>query len=696
MAEERRSSLTNDSGKIDTSVMMAKVVGYLDPTFMGGLEVSLLRDQNNTAGDTHQTYSVKYAPPFYGVTGFEYMGLNKDDFNDTQKSYGMWFPTPEIGTTVLVVFINGDPAEGYYIGSIPSRFANQMIPGIAASPAVEWAEGAKEKYDVESVPVAEVNRKTNEQQNGLDFNKLKKPVHPFADRLLEEGLLEDSVRGTTTATGRRNLPNSVFGISTPGPFDRTNEAKKGYIGKKQARTDAPIPVSRLGGSQFVMDDGDERFQRKSKPSEGPPEYADVLNKEKGEPDLPKDEFIRLRTRTGHQILLHNSEDLVYIANSRGTSWIEMTSDGKIDIYAEDSVSVHTKTDFNFRADRDVNIEAGRNINMKTVKGKLHADVNGNLEFVVANNTLITTLNNLHVRTTGKTSMSSGQGLDVSTVGVSRMSSTGEIDLASNGAIIVDAGGTTSIKGADVIVQGIGEIHLNGPAALTADIAAEAESAQTLSLHKNIVTNSAAEWGNKNRYRESFYLNSIMKRVPMHEPWTGHENLDPIAFKPDKTDRDPSTSTSEPSGGTNGTGINGTGTGGTGTGGTGTGGTGTGTENDGSLPEESASTNSGSSKEALQRELNSLEERLAALENGNKTALGFRDQNQQRLDEAKRNLESAKALGDPDIIRRAENSVNNTQTQLVDPLLRRISQLQSEINVVKQNIAKLRAEIAAKK
>ena len=62
--------------------------------------------------------------------------------------------------------------------------------------------------------------------------------------------------------------------------------------------------------------------------------------------------------------MHNSEDLIYIGNARGTTWIEMTSDGKIDIHAQDSVSIMTDNDLNITAERDINFEAGRNINMK--------------------------------------------------------------------------------------------------------------------------------------------------------------------------------------------------------------------------------------------------------------------------------------------------------------------------------------------
>jgi hypothetical protein len=65
--------------------------------------------------------------------------------------------------------------------------------------------------------------------------------------------------------------------------------------------------------------------------------------------------------------LHNSEDLIYIGNAKGTTWIELTSNGKIDIYAKDSISVHSENDINFTADRDINLTAKRNLNINSTK-----------------------------------------------------------------------------------------------------------------------------------------------------------------------------------------------------------------------------------------------------------------------------------------------------------------------------------------
>ena len=497
MAQVKRES-ANKTSDISGGPFLAKIISHLDPTFMGGLEVTLLRPDGNTIGEGGQTYPVRYASPFAGQTAFEFQGANVDDFNDTQKSYGFWFVPPDVGNTVLVFFIEGDPSQGFWMGCVPDKFSNHMVPGIAASRSVAFAEGEEEKYDTGMVPVAEANRRANALEENTEIDKIKRAVHPIAEHFLEEGLLEDDVRGITTSTSRRNVPSSVYGISTPGPLDRRSGAKKTFIGKSDSQSPVPVPVSRLGGSQFVMDDGDDRYQRRTTAGEGGYDYADTLDGDAGEPTIPSDEYIRLRTRTGHQLLLHTSEDLIYIGNSRGTSWIEMTSDGKIDIFAEDSISIHTKQDLNIRADRDINMEAGRNINMRSIE-RFHTESGGDTEIIIGANGNITTTGNMNI----------GTGI----------------------ANYISAIGNTNILSGGSHFETASTIHMNGIPATPAT------PALSLGLHDNIVVdNAAVEW-KSTRYQSEEPLQSIMKRVPMHEPWSGHENLDPLSVKPDITDRE---------------------------------------------------------------------------------------------------------------------------------------------------------------
>jgi putative chitinase len=400
----------------------------------------------------------------------------------------------------MVIFIDGDPNQGYWFGCVQDVFQNHMTPGIAASRQSAITDEQRRKYGTDLLPVAEFHKKSKGLENP-NPERFAKPVHPFADRLVEQGLLLDTVRGVTSSSARREVPSGVFGISTPGPLDENGrKGKIGYAGNMQA------PVSRLGGSSFVMDDGDVNGQN---------------------------ELVRLRTRTGHQILMHNSNDLIYIANSKGTAWIELTSNGKIDIYAQDSVSIHTESDFNFRADRDINFEAGRNLNIRagknmetnvvgyqflkiegdqkiSVKGSKDEAVGDIVKFSVGNNFNLSVANNI-VQTAGA-GFDAGAGDDMK----------------------LGSGGTLHLGGESEILGTASSIHWNGPSAAAPSSADSAEPPPDLPVFSLPNRSVSAGWVDSAFYKAED-IKSIMQRVPTHEPWPQHESVNPQQFTPQATD-----------------------------------------------------------------------------------------------------------------------------------------------------------------
>jgi hypothetical protein len=469
--------ISSQTPSVKAGLYLGTVVANLDTTYMGVLQVQLQRPTggNTTAG---QIVNVKYASPFFGSTGEEYVS-DVDDYENTQKSYGMWMVPPDTGTTVIVAFTNNDTKYGYWIACVPDLSMNFMVPGLAAT---KFISPDSLTVDGKRVPVAEYNKKYNPGTQS-DPTKINKAQHPFAKILELQGLLKDDVRGITTSGARRESPSNVFGISTPGPSDKRSGAKRGPVGKEGERVNN-FPVSRMGGTTFVMDDGDDKFLRKTLAGEGPPEYASVEQKETdGDITIPHNELFRIRTRTGHQILLHNSEDLIYIGNASGTSWIELTSNGKIDIYAKDSISIHTEEDINFTADRDINFEAKRDINMKS-GNNFQLDVKNNFNVVVTADGKITT--------------------------------TGNLDVNSKGHNWFTAGLTTEIKSGGNHIETATEIHMNGP-----DASAAVDAVPLKEFTVPVKDGTTAQ--------------SIMLRVPQAEPWAHHENLDPINFTPISTD-----------------------------------------------------------------------------------------------------------------------------------------------------------------
>jgi len=436
---------------------LAVVVSHLDPKYMGSIEVELLKATNsgNLTARTGQLAQVRYLSPFYGVTPYKDT-TNNDGYAYTQKSYGMWMVPPDIGTNVLVIFAEGNAANGYWIGCIQDEYMNFMLPGYAST-------SYNSQDRTKTLPVGEYNKKV-ESAKGRDPTQYIKPANEDSvANLQEQGLLEDNTRGSTTSSARRETPSMVFGISTPGPYDRRPGSPKSGYGTAGAVSN--VPFNRLGGSSFVMDDGDATLLRKKSASEGPPEYANIEGGESGgDPTLPHNELVRLRTRTGHQILMHNTEDLIYIGNAKGTTWIEMTSNGKIDIYAKDSISLHTEQDLNITADRDINMHAGRDFNVK-------ANNNVNLESV--------------------------KNWQIYVGGDNKITTIGNIDINSGGNHTETAT----------------RIDMNGP------VAQKAQPLDTFDLSGETVTASE----------------SLHKRLPQHEPWPQHENLNPANFTFEKTD-----------------------------------------------------------------------------------------------------------------------------------------------------------------
>ena len=323
----------------------------VDPEKMGRLGVlipSIVKDIKATAG---QLVICEYLSPFYGSKSVAVTdGSDPYDYAKSQHSYGMWAIPPDIDSRVLVIFAEGKISNAFWMGCIQDAYTNHMIPGIAASKMTKTKDPvlggphaglSKESlYGTDFVPAGELNRHAW-NTNGGSYDKVSKPIHPFAETLRQQGLIQDVDRGTTSSSARRETPSNVFGISTPGPLDPTAEVKG------QGPTDSikETQVNRLPGHTFVMDDGDVNGDN---------------------------QLIRLRTSSGHQILLHDTEGVVYIANGSGEAWMQFASNGAIDIYAGSGLSIRSKNNMNFHSDANINMYAGGQIKLKS-KGNITLD-----------------------------------------------------------------------------------------------------------------------------------------------------------------------------------------------------------------------------------------------------------------------------------------------------------------------------------
>ena len=565
--KDRRSNKNLASEKLDSAgPYEALIVSHLDPYYGGGLEVELLKSSSagNSPEKSGQIVTVKYLSPFYGVTPLAGSG-KKDQYNATQKSYGFWAVPPDIGTKVLVIFAEGKLNQGFWIGCVQDTHMNFMVPDGRATTGYNTVG--------DKLPVGEFNKLL--ETRGDHPTAFNKPINvDYANRMFNQGLDKDETRGLSSTSARRGAISNVYGWNTPGPLDKRPSAPKVRYGDKDHK--ATIPVNRLGGSSFVMDDGDETQLRRGPAKDTPMEYTNQRAGESGgDKTLPANELTRIRTRTGHQILLHNTEDLIYISHGSGDSWIELTANGKIDIYAKDSISIHSSQDLNFTADRDINFTAIRDLN--TVVGRNHNEsagdqrniktgthtafsagtsFNANAQSTVslyseASTTIlaqdemtmqssgnlflgttsnmnidacaglkITTDGDNHIKAVGNLIVNSDAAIDVKSATNTKLSSGEQTDIhAGTAALVTAAGGGLDLNASSNITQTGAEIHLNGPVAATAAIAADAEVSDAANPVVPVAPTQALQ----------------TTRRPNHEPWYEHENYNPTAYTPEKTE-----------------------------------------------------------------------------------------------------------------------------------------------------------------
>lgn len=258
---------------------------------------------------------VNYCSPFAGATNVDTASkTDYQSFEGTQTSYGMWMVPPDINNIVLVMFINGDPSRGIWLGSLYNQFMNDMVPGTSGSTN-------NFQYPGKYVPVAEYNKW---DPKITDPDATTRPYSSTKFKGLgNQGLINDFHRGVSDSSARRESPSKVFGIVTPGPVINPN-----------TEFSDPASIRRKGGSAFIMD------------------------------DATGSEAVVLTTKSGAQIKIDETNGFVYLINRDGTGWVQMDQKGNIDIFGATDVSVRAQRDINFRADRNVNIEAGQNIYMK--------------------------------------------------------------------------------------------------------------------------------------------------------------------------------------------------------------------------------------------------------------------------------------------------------------------------------------------
>ena len=337
--------------KVDSGPYIGIIKNNADPSRQGRLQVWIPELGGKEASDANW-YTVSYASPFFGST----LGLpGSPDGNFGQQTYGFWAVPPDVNNRVLVTFVMGDASKGYWFACIPNIQTQQMVPAVGR-PAnnknidipTSFGKDRGIPSTIEEVylPASEVNLESSTKDKDPNYLNLNRQVLTHqANIVVQQGLETDPVRGTVTSSSQRETPSQVVGLSSPGRTspDTATDFSRAQLNAliKQGKDGLTLNTLqsfpfRKGGHSFVMDDGDI--------------YGDS-------------QLVRLRSAGGHQILMNDTANVIYISNSLGTNWVELTPDGSINIYSGNSVNIRSEMDLNFHADGNVNMHAGDTIRM---------------------------------------------------------------------------------------------------------------------------------------------------------------------------------------------------------------------------------------------------------------------------------------------------------------------------------------------
>ena len=447
------------------------VKNNIDPTRSGRLQVYIEQFAGDNPDDSSLWRTVMYCPPFYGVTPRNQASGSAGDgsYKGNQQSYGMWFTPPDVGVQVICVFVAGDPNQGYYFGCVPEAGVFHMVPAIGASRNFTAKNDQQEteiaNAEAEQLPVVEINAENEAASQSPRFFDQPKPVHDYVYTILyNQGLLGDYIRGPISSSAQRESPSAVFGFSTPGrPIYQGGLGEsdiKQKVDAGEVELDDVKVEGRRGGHTIVLDDGDLRG---------------------------RDNLIRLRTAKGHQITMSDEADCLYIIAANGQTWIELGSEGTVDVYSTNSVNVRSQGEINLHADKDININAGENLNIRG--------------------------NNINVESQEKTSITSTSDFV--------LYSKSKIGVKSDGSINLDSkqGGWLSQT---LALRGSSRIDLNGgasPASVSAPTA----------LTEYVLDDTKLEPGT-GWVVQPGAIESIVPRAPTHEPYPYHNKGVPVEIE----------------------------------------------------------------------------------------------------------------------------------------------------------------------
>ena len=463
--------IRNPDGEF-TFITIGEVVDTNDPQQMGRLRVAcpLLGDSGDDV--VSDIPWATYVSPLGGTATSPSRGRG-GDVTAGQIAYGM-FNVPKVGSNVLVACIDADPRFRVWLGCVHDQFLTHTMPhGRYSYKTANKPEGPFSSSEDKIQPLYDSQTAAFTNPDGGVEPRMS---HEFRTRAADVGVagLDDELVNIeeSNISLLSDDVDEEYGVNPAGgKYSNTQGYQKSRVEDGES--------SNTGG--IIYDPQTYSWTT--------PGFHSLSMQDNAENCR-----IRFRTTHGHQIIMDDTNERIYISTAGGKTWIEMDEVGNIDIYGERNISVHAKKDINYTADESFRVNA-KNIHF-------NADEDIRIQSKGGTGIGIKSVSDIHIQSDANIHIKSGVSLFLSS------DDSVHIDATESGLFTASFGALNlSSTGDNVLVTGT-EVHLNGPPAAAAD--------------------TAEDGANKNTYATS--------RIPQHEPWA-RTMTDPTV-----TDNDDTTNT----------------------------------------------------------------------------------------------------------------------------------------------------------
>lgn len=353
------------------SIMIGEVINTNDPQQMGRIQAHIptLHGDKNLSTILQQFSWVSYGSPFGGIDSTSYRGVPKPDesFPDIgQKTtgpvaYGMW-AIPKVGAHVLICSIDNDPNRLFWFGCVYPNSTPHTLPhgrysvragsGSPDGPLSTTEDKIYPLYD--NLSLAFTNRDNFEwRSRGADY-QVAGATKIRVDDQSEKTKILSEVHDDGQEELKEDDGNVVGG---------DYEYRQGYA---QSRFD---PTKITDEEDHIKRDiqTDKNLESQVLSFTTPGFHSISMD------DRPENNRTRFRTSSGHQILMDDTNERIYVSTNEGRNWIEMDSNGHVYIYSEESISLRAEGDINLTAEKSVRIKGNEGVHIQTPKElRIHA------------------------------------------------------------------------------------------------------------------------------------------------------------------------------------------------------------------------------------------------------------------------------------------------------------------------------------